>query len=84
MNLLIHRPISFDRRVEMARKKIVDPEIERVAENEGTIFFKVKHALTEREFTLLSERVRSEAEKSGQKIILVPFSCELEVEVSGT
>lgn len=42
-----------------------------------TIVFQATRALTEEDFSLLSDVVRREAEKSGIKIVLMPFSCEL-------
>lgn len=63
----------------MARKKIVDPDIAEVAEKESVVFFRVKRPLTESEHTLLSDRIRSESEKSGLKIVLVPHSCDLDL-----
>lgn len=62
----------------MARRKITDPDIEQIAQKENVVFFRVNRPMTESEHNLLSDRVRSEAEKSGLKIVLVPHGCDLD------
>jgi hypothetical protein len=62
----------------MARKKIIHPDIEQIAEKEGVVFFKIRRPLTESEHTLLSDRVRFESDRSKIKIVLVPHSCDLD------
>jgi CMP-2-keto-3-deoxyoctulosonic acid synthetase len=68
-------------KIETTREKIViNQDAEEIAEKNDTIFFKAKRALTEDEHNLLSDRIRFETEKTGLKIILVPFSVDVEVD----
>lgn len=53
-------------------------EVEKVKETKETIVFKATKPLDEGEFKLLSEMIRHEEEKAGVKIVLMPYSCELE------
>lgn len=54
--------------------KAITKEMEEVK----ALIFKATRPLDEGEFKLLSEMVRHEEEKSGIKIILMPYSCGLE------
>jgi hypothetical protein len=63
----------------MTRKKIIDADIEQIAEKEDVVFFRVNRPLTANEHNLLSDRVKQESKKSGLKIVLVPHSCELDL-----
>jgi len=60
----------------MATKK--DKEVEKVKETKETIIFKATRPLDKGEFELLSNMVKHEEEKTGVKIVLMPYSCELE------
>jgi hypothetical protein len=44
---------------------------------ESTIIFKATKPLMKEEFELLSDMVKYENEKTGLKIVLMPFSCEV-------
>lgn len=48
-------------------------------EGETVLLFKVRAPLNEQEHEMLANKVRTEQERSGIKIILVPFSVEAEV-----
>ncbi len=45
---------------------------------EKVLIFKAKKPLTPNEFSTLSDYLKQEQEKTGLKIVLVPFSAELE------
>jgi hypothetical protein len=64
----------------MTKKKIKHEEVEEIAEKNDIVFFKAKRPLTEDEHKLLSEWLRYEAEKSDVKIVLVPFSVDVELD----
>lgn len=64
----------------MTKKKIKHEGVEEIAEKNDTVFFKAKRPLTEDEHKLLSDWIRYEAEKSDVKIVLVPFSVDVEVD----
>ena len=49
----------------------------KVKETEEFIIFKANKALTEEEFELLSNLVKSEEAKTGLKIVLMPYSCDV-------
>lgn len=49
----------------------------KVKETKQTIIFKANKALNRTEFNLLSDMVKSEEEKTGLKIVLMPYSCEV-------
>jgi len=68
----------------MASKKKSKTETKEAVELAGkttankVLVFKAKRPLTEEEHKQLSEKLRFEEEKSGVKIVLMPFSCEME------
>ncbi|MBT2696350.1 hypothetical protein J7E79_02725 [Bacillus sp. ISL-40] len=64
----------------MAKKKIKHEEVVELAEKNDTVFFKAKRPLTEDEHKLLSDWIRYEAEQVDLKIVLVPFSVDVEVD----
>jgi hypothetical protein len=65
----------------MARRKADNEEVkevEQVAEaTEKTIIFKATRPLTTEEHKQLSDKIRYENEKSGVKVVLMPYSCEV-------
>lgn len=75
------------------KQKQNEPELTKVGEivsgvDHGTkdeqtiILWKVTRPITTKEHMYLSNKLRHEAEKSGQNIILVPYSVEAEVQQS--
>jgi hypothetical protein len=50
---------------------------EKISEKDGVVFFKVNKRLTQDEHEQLSEKIRFENKKSGLKIVLIPFSCDV-------
>ena len=66
----------------MATKK--DKEVEKVKEieveesKETILVFKATRPLDKGEFKLLSDMIKHEEKKTGVKIVLMPYSCELE------
>ena len=54
-----------------------------VKKAEAAIIFKANKPLDKGEFELLSDMVKHENEKTGLKIVLMPFSCDV-VEGSGS
>lgn len=62
------------------RKNIIDQNAEEIAEKNSVIYFKAKRPLTDVEHQMLSDRVRFEGEKSGLKIVLVPYLVDVEVD----
>lgn len=61
----------------MARIKKITPEATEIKQAEGVIFMQANRPLTVHEHKELSEKLSFEEEKSGLKIILVPFSLEV-------
>lgn len=71
------------------KQKQTEPEVVKAGELSGmdqstqqdqtVILWKVTRPITTKEHTYLSNKLRHEAEKSGQNIILVPYSVEAEV-----
>lgn len=64
----------------MANKKeeptaVPGTEVAKVADT--AIIFKAKRPLDKGEFELLSDMVKHENEKTGLKIVLMPFSCDV-------
>ncbi len=49
----------------------------KIKETDKAIVFKATKKLTMPEFELLSNMVKHEQEKTGIKIVLMPFSCEV-------
>ncbi len=60
----------------MARRKM---EAEQIASNETIVLWKAKTPLTDTEHEQLSQKLRSEQEQSGVKIVLVPYSVDTEL-----
>ena len=50
---------------------------EKLSEQNGVIIFKALRPLDEKEHRQLSDKIRYEAEKSGLKVVLMPYTCEL-------
>lgn len=50
---------------------------EKVIETEEVIIFKANKPLDNLQFELMSNMVKSENEKTGLKIVLMPYSCDL-------
>lgn len=62
----------------MARKETVKAEkVKTIKEKVETLIFKPNTKLTAKEFEVLDEQVRIANEKSGVKIVLMPYSCEV-------
>ena len=57
--------------------KVVKKEVKK----DTVIVFKASRPLSKKEHDQLSEKVRSESEKSGVKAILMPYSCEISADV---
>lgn len=62
----------------MAEKNTTRKKVTKVKETEQAIIFKANRPLMENEFKLLSDLVKHEEEKTGLKIVLMPYSCEVE------
>lgn len=59
---------------------VVNTELTEIVEQTGTIvIFKVNRPLMDFEYDELEKRVRQENEKSGLKIVLAPFSVDIEI-----
>ncbi|WP_308637714.1 hypothetical protein [Paenibacillus silvisoli] len=63
----------------MTRKKKVTEIGEGVRPSEQVLLFKVNAPLNEAEHAILAAKVREEQERSGVKIVLVPYSVTAEV-----
>jgi hypothetical protein len=61
----------------MAEKKITTKKVTKVKETDKAIIFKANRPLMKEEFELLSDLVKLEEKKTGLKIILMPYSCEV-------
>lgn len=62
----------------VARKETVKAEkVKTIKEKVETLIFKPNMKLTAKEFEVLDKQVRIENEKSGVKIVLMPYSCEV-------
>lgn len=62
----------------MARKETVKAEkVKTIKEKVETLIFKPNMKLTAKEFEVLDKQVRIANEKSGVKIVLMPYSCEV-------
>ncbi|MBS4538212.1 hypothetical protein GOQ27_07040 [Clostridium sp. D2Q-11] len=59
------------------KAKKSDKETIKVKEEDKVIVFKANKPLNKEEFELLSDIVKSEHKKSGVKIVLMPYSCEV-------
>ena len=58
-------------------KSVVDAQIE--VETETIVIFKVNRPLMSHEYEELEIRVRQENEKSGLKIVIAPYSVDVEL-----
>lgn len=54
-------------------------KVEQVEKTETVIVFKVNRPLMDHEYEELEKRVRQENEKSGLKIVLAPYSVDVEI-----
>jgi hypothetical protein len=65
-----------------AKKTKAIDEVEKVKEieegKETILVFKANKPLDKGEFKLLSEMIKHEEKKTGVKIVLMPYSCDLE------
>lgn len=62
----------------MARKETVKAEkVKTIKKKVETLIFKPNMKLTAKEFEVLDKQVRIANEKSGVKIVLMPYSCEV-------
>lgn len=61
----------------MAEKKTTTKKVTKVKETDKAIIFKTNRPLMKEEFELLSDLVKYEEKKTGLKIVLMPFSCEV-------
>ena len=59
------------------KKKTIN-KVTKIKETETAIIFKANRPLMEEEFEVLSNLVKSEEAKTGLKIILMPYSTDLE------
>jgi len=60
-------------------KPVADTQI--VVETETIVIFKVNRPLMPHEYDELEQRVRQENEKSGLKIVIAPYSVDVEITV---
>jgi len=58
-------------------KPVADTQIE--VETETVVIFKVNRPLMPHEYDELEQRVRQENEKSGLKIVIAPYSVDVEI-----
>lgn len=62
----------------VARKETVKAEkVKTIKKKVETLIFKPNMKLTAKEFEVLDKQVRIANEKSGVKIVLMPYSCEV-------
>ena len=62
----------------MATKKKEVEKVKEVKEDKETILvFKATRPLDKGEFELLSDMIKHEEKKTGVKIVLMPYSCDL-------
>jgi len=61
----------------MPPRKVANGKAVKVKQTGKVIVFQAVKRLTKKEFELLSDMVRHEMEKTGVKIVLMPYSCEL-------
>ncbi|MEX1308586.1 MAG: hypothetical protein AB1Z19_08665 [Eubacteriales bacterium] len=57
--------------------KADDVEVVEVKRTDETIIFKVNQPVPAKRFELIDEMVRKQVEKSGLKIVLMPYSCDV-------
>ncbi len=60
------------------KEKTTMADITEVKHTDDTIVFKVNKPVSKKRFELIDEMVRSQEKKSGLKIVLMPYSCDLE------
>ncbi|GKX29016.1 hypothetical protein SH1V18_14960 [Vallitalea longa] len=56
--------------------KVENKDVEVIHEESKTIIVRAKKALNKKQFELLSDMLKSENEKTGHEIILMPYSVE--------
>lgn len=52
-------------------------QVTKAKESDSIIVFKANRTLNKAEFNLLSDMIKEEGKKTGVKIILMPYSCEV-------
>ena len=57
--------------------KVEDAEVTEVKRTDEVIIFKVNQPVSMKRFELIDEMVRKQMEKSGIKIVLMPYSCDV-------
>ena len=62
---------------EKVARTVKAEKVKTIKEKVETLIFKPNTKLTAKEFEVLDEQVRIENEKSGVKIVLMPYSCEV-------
>lgn len=55
----------------------MEPKVSKVKETKKLVIFKANKPLTKEEFELMSDMVKSENEKTGLNIVLMPYSCDI-------
>lgn len=61
----------------VAKETVKAEKVKTIKEKVETLIFKPNTKLTAKEFEVLDEQVRIANEKSGVKIVLMPYSCEV-------
>jgi hypothetical protein len=56
---------------------VLEQVIEQDKKQETILVFKVTRPVTDREFEIIETRLRNQEEKSGVKIVLMPYSVDL-------
>lgn len=62
------------------RKRKTNNEVVEILEKNNVVYFKATKKLTEIEHNQLSAKIRNEMKETGVQIVLVPFSCDVDVE----
>lgn len=62
---------------EKVARTVKAEKVKTIKEKVETLIFKPNMKLTAKEFEVLDEQVRIANEKSGVKIVLMPYSCEV-------
>jgi len=57
--------------------KVEDAVVKEVKKDGDVIVFKINKPVSLKRFELIDEMVRKQMEKSGLKIVLMPFSCDV-------
>ena len=68
--------VNQERKIQMATK--VEKETTVINDSDTTVILRANRALSEVQFDLLSNLVRKEEKKAGVKMVLVPFSVDLD------